>query len=123
MLHKPLRSCVINSQVSLLVLAVWTLSLDTTLAFTARLANARQGRFQQLYSVTPDISAEEAFARTQAHLKKLQQRHPGAPPVLDDDDKNWHPQQKQSIAQETLYQKYIILKRTKTGFGKTPGTP
>ncbi|CAB9511619.1 RNA helicase DBP8 [Seminavis robusta] len=59
-----------------------------------------------LHSVSPDLSAEEALARTKAHLVKLQRRQPST----DNNNENnkLHPQQRQSIAQETLYQEYIL---------------
>ena len=56
-----------------------------------------------LSAMSPDLSTEEALARTKAHLEKLKQRQ--SPPS---DTSDLHLQQQESIAQETFYRKYIM---------------
>ena len=77
-----------------------------------------------------DLTAEEALARTKAHLEKLKQRQPAATRTtnnkqnsggirktfaIEGNDNNnnnnndLHPQQQQSIALEALYGEYILL--------------
>ena len=56
-----------------------------------------------------DVSAEEALERTKAHLERLKQRVPRKKSgTVDNSTQDLHPQQKQSIALETLYGQYIL---------------
>jgi hypothetical protein len=63
----------------------------------------------RVWSRNPEsLSVEEALARTKAHLAKLQQRQSNSNGIMNTEDQQLHPQQRQSIEQETLYRKYIL---------------